>query len=53
MAQLTSRAGDVPIRCGGNTQEHAVLVPNDQVANGSTFDKQRDDNSQATVRILP
>jgi hypothetical protein len=53
MSNIVERAGSVNIRCGGNTQEKAVLVATDSIANGSTFAKQIDENSQATVRIVP
>lgn len=52
MSNLVERAGSVNIRCGGNTQEKAVLVAPDAIGNGSTFDKQLDENSQATVSLM-
>jgi hypothetical protein len=38
MANLKGRAGGVPIRLGGNTQEFAVMV--DHLPNGQTFGKE-------------
>jgi len=46
MANLKERAGGVPIRLGGNTQEFAVMV--DHLPNGRTFGKE-DSGTIATV----
>ena len=46
MANLKERAGGVPIRLGGNTQEFAVIV--DHLPNGRTFGKE-DSGTIATV----
>ena len=49
MANLAARAGGVPIRIGGNTQEFAVVV--DNVPNGRTFGKE-DSGTTQTVRVI-
>jgi len=49
MANLAARAGGVPIRIGGNTQEFAVMV--DNLPNGRTFGKE-DSGSTQTVRVI-